>query len=260
MRKLIYKIPRFKGKQRLLMLLDKLFGAAKINASKGVTIEGYYSSMQDMAFVRESSENTVLESALNALPVGGVFLDIGANCGFYSAYAAKQLGPEGTIISVEPSLREYRRLIFCRNNNESPCKWMLFNFALGDMPALLSLSVDSSHTGVNHISTNIESGMQPCLALTMDVLANWVLPAAAMIDLVKIDVEGYECNVLKGMVGLLKSNRIRRLNIEITDKFLKRAGSSKQELFSFLEGLGYMATIKSDAWQYDELFINKNLP
>jgi FkbM family methyltransferase len=44
------------------------------------------------------------------LPVGGVFLDIGANVGLYSIVAADKAGPEGTILAFEPNPPVYERL------------------------------------------------------------------------------------------------------------------------------------------------------
>src|ERR1700758_1176748 len=44
------------------------------------------------------------------LKPGAVFLDIGAHHGVYSVVAAKKVGTTGTVVSFEPSSREYRRL------------------------------------------------------------------------------------------------------------------------------------------------------
>ena len=39
------------------------------------------------------------------------FIDLGANEGLYSLFAARRVGPTGTVIAVEPSAREYERLV-----------------------------------------------------------------------------------------------------------------------------------------------------
>ena len=75
-----------------------------------------------------------------------------------------------------------------------------------------------------------------------------------MIDLVKIDVEGAELKVLRGMQRLLVERRVRRLVVEITPDFLGRIDDSPEQLFDYLAGLGFRAKYDLQVAQYDELF------
>jgi FkbM family methyltransferase len=256
-RRLISALPRgFRGRYRLLVALDRWLGPAVLRARHGLRLEGFYASQQDMAFVRKESDNPELEREVQELAEDAVFIDIGANAGFYSSLAARRLGAKGLVLSIEPSLREYRRLAFARRENAGRCAWLPVNCALGAQAGVLSLAVDAVHTGVNHIGA-AEAGTtsQSCLVWTLDELVRVVVPGERRIALVKLDVEGFEAHVVEGMGELLRARRIDRINVEVTDKFLRRAGSSREALFELFARAGYCPTVNSDAWQYDEVFV-----
>jgi FkbM family methyltransferase len=258
MRKLIHKLPKFRGRQRLLTILDKLMGPTEIKCRHNILIEGYYSSVQDCAFLRPVSENHELESLILNLSPEAIFIDIGANCGFYSALAAAQLSHNGTVVSIEPSFREYRRLLYAVNKNIHSCRWIPFNQASGEQKGIIELSVDKGHTGTNHILINNESKGQYSYINSISDLIEGFIPQDRMVDLIKIDVEGFELSVLKGMQDLLSKKRILALQIEITDSFLKRSGASKGELYKFMESNDYFSVHNSPEWQYNELFVAKH--
>jgi hypothetical protein len=75
------------------------------------------------------------------------------------------------------------------------------------------------------------------------------------IGLVKIDVEGAEMRVLRGLSHTIRERRPRALLIEITDKYLRDFGSSATELYDYMKTLGYRPQLRSTAWQHDEIFL-----
>jgi FkbM family methyltransferase len=247
------------------IILDSVLGPAKLQARKGIKLEGYYSSVQDMAFLRPVSENPLLEDLICGLPSSGAFIDCGANCGFYSALASSVLGDGGVVVSVEPSPREYKRLLYARQTNLSPCQWITINCALGMSEGVAAIDSSVGHTGMNQIAregssdepTNVSRNSIPVLIERLDRILTATMTDRSSIDLIKIDVEGYELQVLRGVVEHLNSKRIQKLVIEITDTYLRCNGDSKEALFEFMENKGYHATVQSDDWQYDEVFINK---
>ena len=66
--------------------------------SECVYVEGYYEPNQ-MYFLDHQ------------LKPGAVFIDAGANDGLYTLFAAHKVGPQGLVISIEPSTREYEHLV-----------------------------------------------------------------------------------------------------------------------------------------------------
>jgi hypothetical protein len=65
------------------------------------------------------------------------------------------------------------------------------------------------------------------------------------VRLVKVDVEGAELQVLRGMAGLLRLQHPDLL-VEVTDRFLRQLGDSAAALLEFLAQLGYVCYLISD--------------
>ena len=69
----------------------------------------------------------------------------------------------------------------------------------------------------------------------------------AQIDLLKIDVEGFEPDVVRGADRLLRSGRISSILCEFNDHWLSRRGTSSEELYSTIRSYGF----KESGPQYD---------
>jgi FkbM family methyltransferase len=70
------------------------------------------------------------------------------------------------------------------------------------------------------------------------------------ISLIKIDVEGFEMNVLQGAAETLKRFK-PALFVEINDGFLKRQKSSARELFQFLRSMNYLISYAENGADVD---------
>jgi FkbM family methyltransferase len=129
-------------------------------------------------------------------PVGGVFVDVGANVGTYAMVLARQVGAGGKVIAIEPHPVTHARLAFNRAAS-SYAQVNLVAAAAGPSDGELMIETDGDNLGASHIVTGKLSGNAikvPSLRLQR------ILGDAGVdhVDALKIDVEGFEDRVLIG--------------------------------------------------------------
>ncbi|MGD9690176.1 MAG: FkbM family methyltransferase [Phycisphaerales bacterium] len=174
-----------------------------------------------------------------ALRPGDTFVDIGANIGMTTLCAAALVRPEGRIVSFEPNPRVFERLKghVAANGLESIVE--LRNRGVADAPGELELHVPR-HTGQASFALVHEEQPTEVHRVPVGVGDDELKGVAGGPMFIKIDVEGYECRVLQGLKGTLASRRPAVMT-EVLPKHLIRAGSSVEELFALMHGLGYEA-------------------
>lgn len=222
-----------------------------LRTNDGIILEMYPSSVMDKSYFRavNSGHELILQS-IDQLAPGNVFVDVGANIGYFSFIASRKVGPSGRVFSFEPSQREFGRLQRAVPLNQHS-NITAFNIALAESAGQVKLSIDSFHTGLNQIQYEQNAQQTELIACKRldEVLHD------QYIDLLKVDVEGAEMKVLRGCEELLQKGQIQKLIVEITPAFLNRYGDSKEDLYKYLESYGMKPTIESDEWQFDEVFV-----
>ncbi len=101
------------------------------------------------------------------------------------------------------------------------------------------------------------SATEPILAVRFDSLG-----LAAVIDpqsrvFVKIDTEGCELRVLRGMQNFLGTHNVERVVAEVNDVLLDRLGGSRAELYRLMKQEGFMDPVAATLDDFDEVFIRK---
>jgi FkbM family methyltransferase len=160
--------------------------------------------------------------------------DIGANIGYYSIQFARLT--KGKVFSFEPIANQYSLL--SRN--------IEVNHILNDIAEKIAIS-DSNEIKRFYLSENEETGtssveiptntFEDVLCTTLDDYCK--KNGIESIDLIKIDVEGHELKVLRGMDRLLSGGKIKNIFIEIHTASLNSASSSPEELCSLLQSNDY---------------------
>ena len=249
------KFPIARGKNFIARLITNLFGTFKVKSKSGIYLELFLDSQMDISYIDIDlqSPNLILSEILK-LQAGSTFIDIGANIGFYSLLAGKVIGEHGRVYSFEPSNREFKRLLQNIEINKIH-NIIAYNLALIDETKEINLKIIKGHTGMNSFfppSDTQSLGNQLTQGMGLDSI---FIEEDIVYDLVKIDVEGAEYLVLKGMKNLLQFKRINKLIVEITPEYFINFGYDKNTLFNFMEELGYTPTLNANEWQYDEIFI-----
>ena len=245
------RTPDLRGKQWCSRALTRLLGPVPLRSPDGIWLDTRLSSAMDLSFLApDGGGHDLIRQAIDALQPGDRMLDVGANTGFLTLLAARRVGPSGLVIAVEPSQREFQRLLTNLRLNRAS-NVLALNLAGGDQPGISRLKIEPDHTGLNRIGHNDHASIDNQLCQ--------VLPLAALdlgeLALVKIDTEGFELFALRGLEPLLKQKRIRKLIVEISPVFLRYHQQKASDIYTMLEYYGYHPKIcPSGKEQWDELF------
>lgn len=171
-----------------------------------------------------------------------VFIDIGANQGEFSIYAASIL-KNGKVFSFEPVNKQasyFKENV--KQNNYSNVQ--LFEYGLsnviGEFPIYTSNSTEL-HSGIHEgLSTLYKTDTRGDFEQTVQlkVFDNEFTNTFSRMDFIKIDIEGAELFALKGMINHLKKFKPAIL-IEINGDTFSAAGYSTKEMCDFLSELNY---------------------
>jgi FkbM family methyltransferase len=179
------------------------------------------------------------------LEPGQVFLDIGANVGFYTLFAAKRVGPAGRVVSFEPDPMTFESLE--RSVRRNAFEWAsCVNAALSDREGKMpfyTVSDGSAHSLVPEIERRKHrySGEVSVRVTRLDDLVREGTVALARIDLVKIDVEGEEPRTVAGLLETLRKFGYPRVWAEVRGpKGSTRAPNTYPAVARELRGLGYV--------------------
>lgn len=173
----------------------------------------------------------------NLVKPGSIVMDVGANVGDTTMHLAKYAGEKGQVHSFEPDTYNFARITknLSLNNFKNIT---LNNLGLGAEESYLKIIVRDEHNrGMNQlIKEELKEGDAGVKIVKLDdyISEN----AIDHVDLIKIDVEGFDFEVLKGASQIL--DRIKPdLFIELDDRCLKKQASSAMELVAFLNTKGY---------------------
>jgi len=227
-----------KEKRPFRFLLSRLLVFVKLNESFQVTRDGYKlrlfnTSISQRLWVDKASridDELFLHSYLR---LGDFFVDVGANIGNVSLAAAAILSgnkEQPSIISIEPNKKVYNFL--CRNIelNKFSSIVQTHNVALGEAAGFVDLT-DEKNDGLKRVIFNTR--VQSIKIERLDVLIN-----SRKINLLKIDVEGFELSVLKGSSCLLQS--VDAIYFEYNRKFTERYNYTFADIFDFLSQYNYL--------------------
>ena len=174
------------------------------------------------------------------LTPGMVFLDVGANEGFYAVFASRCVGETGSVWAFEPSRREMEHLTAnVRLNGLANAVTFCVALAEEDTEAEL-LIAGEEHSGHNTLGQFVyESGLSARESVSLRRLDS-VLQEKPLerLDFLKIDAEGAEMRVLAGARDALRRFRPFIL-LEMNDPSLRAQGSSRDRLIKLLESHDY---------------------
>jgi FkbM family methyltransferase len=164
------------------------------------------------------------------LSPGSVVVDAGANIGIYSQFLAKCVGPAGMVHSFEPDLENFARL---RAALAGLPNVRVNRLALSDKTGD-SLLYLSQQLNVDHRAYPTEGETRRSVSIRSITLDDYFKPGER-VDLIKMDIQGYELHALRGANRVLVDNPDIMLLLEFWPYGLKQAGGNWVDLIAALE-------------------------
>lgn len=167
---------------------------------------------------------------LHFLREGDLFVDVGANVGCYTVLASAEIGAR--TIAIEPVPSVFQGLAANVELNNIGALVQAHNIGLGREPgsARFTTSLDTA----NHVAAEGESGGITVRIGTLDVILERCDPR-----LMKIDVEGFETEVLDGGPVTMARPSLKALIVELNGQG-KRYGRDDEEIHQRVVGYGFL--------------------
>jgi FkbM family methyltransferase len=189
--------------------------------------------------VYESAELQILSALLQP---GCCCFDVGANIGFFSLHMAKIVGSFGKVFAFEPDEDNLARL---RRNvllNDFAKVVTISPLALGAKRGLDTFHKSArGHSGWGSLA---KYGDLETVAVTVatDTLDDFCAEhCIRKIDFLKVDIEGFEFEFLRGASRVLQGNMVRNILVEFNGPRLAERGRTLQEMIAYFDSLGYVA-------------------
>ena len=183
-----------------------------------------------------------LAAMMHAVKPGDTVYDVGSQFGVYTVFLSGVVGEAGCVVAFEPQKESYARLQqnigLNKRTNVRP-----YNQALGERTSQGKLYIGTMvgnssllADAIDGASENHATPFQTVSIVEGDALVkaeDLPIPAA-----IKVDVEGFEYAVLKGLQNTLADPRCRLVCIEVHPQFLP-PGISPGDLTTILKSLGF---------------------
>lgn len=205
---------------------------------KNILIEADTSKRSERAIPINAYEPKITKKFLELIKEGDTVFDVGAWIGYYTILAANKVKSLGKVVAIDPSKENISRI---KNNMK------LNNFT--------NIEILECGVGEKHGQANIKE-QRPSTSSTFQISSVGDNPIKiekiddivknikiSKIDLLIMDIEGYEYHALMGMSNLLSNNLIKNMIIEIHVDSIKQFGHSDKDLIKLLKDSHYDISI-----------------
>lgn len=185
-------------------------------------------------------EDKFQTALLESVQPGECVWDVGANTGLYSKKFSAIVGPQGKVCAFEPSPLNLQTL---RAETNSLANLEILPIALGEKETTALFQQGEDSLGATSRIVVDGSGSNPN-SVTVSVSTGDILISAGKVpvpNLIKIDTEGFELEVLRGLGNTLGRPELRMLFIEVHFKLLRERGfpEAPREIEKMLETAGF---------------------
>lgn len=213
--------------------LHRLFD--KCSALVGLQLPGYFNLKVKLRYLLRGIDEPDLGYVMERfIKPGDVVVDIGANVGLTARAFARACGPQGCVHAVEPERRNFGYL--CANVLRYP--WVVTHrLAFSASSGAVDLWLNPVSGTGNSFYRGNGGALQRVPCQTFDEF--WESEGTERLDWVKIDVEGAELEVLKGMAESLRRYPRLKILIEYCPQNLEKAGVAPTAVLKYLTDFGF---------------------
>lgn len=245
---IIYKNVRDKNRYALVTLIDNFDGdlKMKIDTSRTIGAAIYWTGFH------EFREFIFLHGYLKK---DMVFVDIGANQGEYTLFAAKRL-TSGHVLSFEP-LPSMRKMLMENISLNNFKNILLFEFGLSTEAKLFTIhEFEGNHEGLATLYPG-DKKVKSSLTIVTKALDNvFYSTGLQRLDFIKVDIEGGELNALKGARKTIELFKPWIL-VEINAQTYQAAGYTINDILEFFQLINYQPF---EIKKRGQLAVCENLP
>jgi len=193
------------------------------------------------AMLTQSYDIILCDYLKRHLKPGDIVLDAGANVGYISAVAASYVGASGEVHGFEPLAECFARLERLRELNPG-LRLFFNNVALGEVDGVLPIAWNPQGDSRN---ATLVPGTQSAVTREVPVqrLDEYIqakISSPERIRLIKIDVEGFEYSVLRGLSEFFRKTPSKPLIVcEVKPWELKKLGATPDDFEQYMREFGY---------------------
>lgn len=196
---------------------------------------------QDKHVSRQIREEGIWEPyetslVIKLLSPGSVFVDVGANLGYFSVLAASLVGESGSVVAFEPDPANFELLTASIEGNHFGSRIKAVHAGLSDRACDGRLYLSQDNMGDHQIYAGaVDRKSLPIKLLNGTDFLTQQIPH---IDLLKVDTQGSEFQVMSGLMPLLKEQSTSlHILIELTPFSLRESGASGRALIELMAAL-----------------------
>ena len=179
------------------------------------------------------------EAFIACLTPGAFVMDVGANFGHYSMVASGIVGPDGRVVAFEPHGATFKLLAencaLQRHSNITPVR-----AGVAAENGEMTLTGDSVNPGGHSFAAENVYGTGATESVPVHGLDSYLADhgEGRKLDLIKIDVQGFEGQVIRGAKATIERDR-PTIFLEVSPVPMQNAGEDYRDLLNFFDQTGY---------------------
>ncbi len=200
----------------------------RINGTDSVRV------IPELYTLSEECEPEVWSQVMREIRPGDTVADVGANVGLYALAAGNRVGPRGRVVAFEPEPSIFDQLRRNVELNRLTARVEALPYVVGDTTGEVSFVVGRERE--SHVAAADSDSTTKVKSVTLSGFFE-----DRKLDVLKIDVEGYEERVVRGALELLRDalRAPRAIFIEVHPAAWERFGVGGDTLIGLLRGCDY---------------------